>query len=132
VVGSAKEPVASATCCIDGGDEIRVGKLLFEALETPGSPQPHCSALLTPTPTAGHTGGHLAFHLKPSTGGYAGAVFTGDCLFIGGIGKLFEGNGLEMSRSLATLARLPSDTWVFPGHEYTLQNLEVLKHLPAF
>ncbi|KAI9757077.1 MAG: rRNA-processing protein las1 [Lichina confinis] len=53
------------------------------------------------------------------------AVFTGDTLFIGGCGRFFEGTAAEMHRALnTTLARLPDDTRVYPGHEYTKANVK--------
>lgn len=55
------------------------------------------------------------------------AVFTGDTLFIGGCGKFFEGTGPEMEAALnKTLASLPDDTVVYPGHEYTKSNVKFL------
>ncbi|KAB5563200.1 Las1-like protein [Coniochaeta sp. 2T2.1] len=52
-------------------------------------------------------------------------VFTGDTLFHGGCGKFFEGTGAEMHKALnETLASLPDDTRVFPGHEYTKSNVK--------
>ncbi|KAJ6037044.1 Hydroxyacylglutathione hydrolase [Penicillium herquei] len=69
-------------------------------------------------------------------------VFTGDTLFIGGCGRFFEGNAAEMHKALnETLASLPDDTKVYPGHEYTKQNVkfciavsqsEPIKKLEAF
>jgi len=69
-------------------------------------------------------------------------VFTGDTLFIGGCGRFFEGNGEEMHKALnVTLASLPDDTKVYPGHEYTKSNVkfglsvlqsEAVKALAAF
>lgn len=54
-------------------------------------------------------------------------VFTGDTLFIGGCGKFFEGTAPEMEAALnKTLAALPDDTVVFPGHEYTKSNVKFL------
>lgn len=51
------------------------------------------------------------------------AVFTGDTLFIGGCGRFFEGTPEEMHKALnETLANLPDDTKVYPGHEYTKNN----------
>lgn len=50
-------------------------------------------------------------------------VMTGDTLFLGGCGRLFEGTADVMWRSLETLMTLPPDTQIFPGHEYTLANL---------
>ncbi|KAH7048475.1 hydroxyacylglutathione hydrolase [Macrophomina phaseolina] len=56
------------------------------------------------------------------------AVFTGDTLFIGGCGRFFEGNAEEMHKALnETLAALPDDTKVFPGHEYTKGNVAFCK-----
>ncbi|EGD92251.1 hydroxyacylglutathione hydrolase [Trichophyton rubrum D6] len=52
-------------------------------------------------------------------------VFTGDTLFIGGCGRFFEGNAMEMHKALnEVLASLPGDTRVYPGHEYTKSNVK--------
>ncbi|KAL4887371.1 beta-lactamase-like protein [Aspergillus karnatakaensis] len=69
-------------------------------------------------------------------------VFTGDTLFIGGCGRFFEGTAPEMHKALnETLASLPDDTKVYPGHEYTKTNVkfclavsqsEPIKKLEAF
>lgn len=54
-----------------------------------------------------------------------GAVFTGDTLFAGGCGRLFEGTPQMMHESLnVTLGALPDATLVYCGHEYTAKNLE--------
>ncbi|MGH7897159.1 MAG: hydroxyacylglutathione hydrolase [Candidatus Binatia bacterium] len=65
-----------------------------------------------------HTSGHIAYYLPTE-----GAVFTGDTLFAGGCGRLFEGNPGMMIQSLGRLAALPEETRVFCGHEYTEKNL---------
>jgi hydroxyacylglutathione hydrolase len=58
------------------------------------------------------------------------AVFTGDTLFIGGCGRFFEGNAAEMHHALnEVLAKLPDDTRVFPGHEYTKGNVRFAKKI---
>jgi hydroxyacylglutathione hydrolase len=50
-------------------------------------------------------------------------VFTGDCLFVGGVGKFFEGTATDMYVSLyEKLGKLPPETLIFCGHEYTLSN----------
>ncbi|KAI0157426.1 hydroxyacylglutathione hydrolase [Xylariaceae sp. FL1272] len=52
-------------------------------------------------------------------------VFTGDTLFHGGCGRFFEGTADEMHTALnKTLASLPEDTKVYPGHEYTKANVK--------
>lgn len=65
-----------------------------------------------------HTSGHVAYHLPADR-----AVFTGDTLFAGGCGRLFEGDAAMMVASLSRLTSLPGDTRVFCGHEYTEKNL---------
>lgn len=52
------------------------------------------------------------------------AVFTGDTLFIGGVGKFFEGGPTEMQKNFDEIRKLPKDTFVFCGHEYTLDNFK--------
>lgn len=65
---------------------------------------------------AGHTAGHVAFH-----GG--GLLFSGDTLFRGGCGRLFEGSAADMRASLDKLRALAPETLVYCGHEYTQKNL---------
>jgi hydroxyacylglutathione hydrolase len=65
----------------------------------------------------GHTRGHLAYW-DPSRN----RVFTGDSLFAGGCGKVFDAMA-DMAQSLDRLAGLPGQTEVYCGHEYTLANL---------
>ncbi len=52
----------------------------------------------------------------------SGILFTGDTLFIGGCGRLFECDAQTMWNSLQRLAALPDDTNVYPGHDYALDN----------
>jgi hydroxyacylglutathione hydrolase len=65
-----------------------------------------------------HTSGHIAYYLPRDR-----AVFTGDTLFAGGCGRLFEGDAAMMVASLRRLIELPPDTRVYCGHEYTEKNL---------
>ena len=65
-----------------------------------------------------HTTGHIAYYFSGQH-----AVFTGDTLFAGGCGRLFEGDAAMMIRSLSKLSALPDDTDVYFGHEYTEKNL---------
>ena len=64
-----------------------------------------------------HTRGHIAFCFEADR-----AVFTGDTLFAMGCGRLFEGTPRQMWESLSKLAKLPDDTRVYCGHEYTESN----------
>ena len=77
-------------------------------------------ALYTPC----HTQDSICWYM---TDGAEKVVFTGDTLFIGGCGRFFEGTPAEMNTALNdVLAGLPDDTKVFPGHEYTKQNVKFL------
>lgn len=58
------------------------------------------------------------------------AVFTGDTLFLGGCGRFFEGTAEQMHSALiGKLSKLPDETNVFCGHEYSLQNLKFGAHV---
>ena len=67
----------------------------------------------------GHTSGHICFYSKSEK-----VIFTGDTLFSLGCGKVFEGTHQEMLRSLNFIKKLPVDTKIFCGHEYTKKNLD--------
>jgi len=76
--------------------------------------------------TPGHTKTHVTYivtHVcEDST--KIPIIFCGDTLFIGGCGRIFDGTAEELVSSLKKICTLPPDTLVFPGHEYTLKNLE--------
>ena len=86
---------------LQDGDPVEVGSLRGRAIMIPA-----------------HTSGHVAYHFPAER-----AVFTGDTLFAGGCGRLFEGDAAQMMGSLGRLSALPDDTRVYCGHEYTEKNL---------
>ena len=65
----------------------------------------------------GHTSGHICFYFIKEK-----FAFTGDTLFSLGCGRIFEGTYEQMYNSLNKLKKLPPDTKIYCGHEYTLQN----------
>ena len=67
--------------------------------------------------TPGHTSGHIAFYFFNEK-----KIFTGDTLFSLGCGRIFEGTYKEMFYSLNKIKKLPKETKIYCGHEYTLQN----------
>lgn len=69
--------------------------------------------------TPGHTSTHTCYHFPQQK-----ALFSGDTLFLGGCGRLFEGTPSQMWHSLLKLRELPPETEIYPGHDYTLDNLE--------
>src|SRR4249919_3563000 len=98
VIGPHDERIATATQRVGAGDTARIGDWVFEVHEIPG-----------------HTVSHIAFH------GHQ-VLFCGDTLFSLGCGRLFEGTPMQMLDSLDRLARLPGQTRVCCGHEYTVGN----------
>jgi hydroxyacylglutathione hydrolase len=65
----------------------------------------------------GHTKGHIAYHFA----GGDGDLFSGDTVFGGTIGNLFEGTVEEMFQSVQKIRTLPLRTRIWCSHEYTLQ-----------
>ena len=74
-------------------------------------------------PTPGHSEDSVCYYLPPSDRS-AGAVFTGDTLFVGGCGRLFTHSPETMWASFQRLASLPPETLVYCGHDYSLENYE--------
>jgi hydroxyacylglutathione hydrolase len=105
VYGPRNEPIPTLTQPVSGGDKVSVPQLgvEFSVLDIPG-----------------HTRAHIAYY-------GAGSLFCGDTLFACGCGRLFEGTAEQMYASLDKLARLPDDTKVYCGHEYTLANIGFAK-----
>lgn len=67
--------------------------------------------------TPGHTAGHICYYLPEDK-----LLFSADTLFALGCGRLFERPARDMWQSLSKLMRLPDDTVVYFGHEYTMAN----------
>lgn len=78
------------------------------------------TALHTPC----HTQDSICYYAADAKTGEK-AVFTGDTLFVSGCGRFFEGDAAQMNAALnIVLAKLPSDTVVYSGHEYTRSNVK--------
>src|ERR1700676_3838405 len=101
VVGPAAEEIPGRTRALREGDSFEVDAidLKLSVLDIPG-----------------HTAGHIACFNDD-------IVFSGDTLFAGGCGRLFEGTPAQMLASLDKLAALRPATQVYCGHEYTVANL---------
>uniref|UniRef100_A0A672P7C2 Hydroxyacylglutathione hydrolase, mitochondrial n=2 Tax=Sinocyclocheilus grahami TaxID=75366 RepID=A0A672P7C2_SINGR len=77
-----------------------------------------------------HTSGHICYFVTKENSTEPPAVFTGDTLFVAGCGKFFEGTADEMYKALIeVLGRLPPETRVYCGHEYTINNLKFTRHV---
>jgi hydroxyacylglutathione hydrolase len=91
---------------LEEGDRVTVGSETARVLFVPA-----------------HTRGHIAYVFE-------GAVFCGDTLFAAGCGRLFEGTPAMMYTALVEkLGRLPGETRVYCGHEYTASNLRFAAHV---
>lgn len=101
VFGPASEHIDVVDHPLSAGDTVQVDELdvAFEVIDV-----------------GGHTLGHIAYYIE-------GALFSGDTLFAGGCGRIFEGSPEQMWRSLKRLAALPATTAVYCAHEYTEANL---------
>ena len=89
-----------------GGDEFRIEDMIVRVIETPG-----------------HTPEHITYAVTDSSrGGEEAAVFCGDTLFVGDVGRpdLFPGQAVELAgklyESLGKLKALPDHTLVLPAH----------------
>ncbi len=103
VYGPASEAIPARDHALADADRIQVLGHELEVLAVPG-----------------HTLGHIAyFHADPT----APWLMSGDTLFAGGCGRLFEGTPVQMFTSLERLAALPANTRIYCAHEYTLSNL---------
>ncbi len=103
---SDKQRIRRMNRSLAEGEQIQIGKILGKVMHTPG-----------------HTSGSLCFMIED-------ALFTGDTLFSGGCGRLFEGTPKQMYDALnCRIKLLPSETKVYFGHEYTLQNLKFARFI---
>ena len=98
--GYDQERIPGIDAGVEEGDRFALGGAVAEILFIPG-----------------HTRGHIAYWFPE-----AAAVLCGDTLFSLGCGRLFEGTPEQMWTSLGKLRRLPPETRVFCGHEYTQAN----------
>ena len=67
--------------------------------------------------TPGHTAGHIIYWIPD-----ASVAFVGDVLFAMGCGRVIEGSMDAMWNSIEKVAKLPPETMLYCGHEYTIAN----------
>jgi len=69
--------------------------------------------------TPGHTLQHVNYFILEHN-----ILFSGDTLFSMGCGRMFEGTPELFWQSLSKIKKLPEDTTIYCGHEYTLSNVK--------
>lgn len=104
VVGPANETIPCLDLPVDEGATIELLGHTVQVFAVPG-----------------HTLGHVVYFC-PETD-ETPWLLSGDTLFAGGCGRIFEGTAQQMHTSLSRLADLPDNTRVYCTHEYTLSNL---------
>jgi glyoxylase-like metal-dependent hydrolase (beta-lactamase superfamily II) len=85
-----------------GGDTLRIGDLTFDVIHL-----------------RGHTPGSIALALRGPAAGDTVHLFTGDCLFPGGVGKTWQEGDFEKLLTDVTTRVFdvyPDSTVVYPGH----------------
>ncbi|MBS0241147.1 MAG: hydroxyacylglutathione hydrolase [Proteobacteria bacterium] len=102
VIGPKGEskPIAMLDRKVGGGDRFNFGGHSVHVMDTPG-----------------HTLGHISYWIPDQK-----VAFVGDTLFAIGCGRVIEGTMQMMWDSLERLTRLPADTQIYCGHEYTQAN----------
>lgn len=103
VYGPAEEAISGIDRLLKDGDEFRLFGSVVRVISVPG-----------------HTSGHIALVCDDEEDPW---LLSGDTLFAGGCGRLFEGTPAQMHDSLQRLAALPDGTQVYCAHEYTQSNL---------
>ncbi len=98
---SDKDRIPGIDIFLKENQKQKIGNLEFEVIFTPG-----------------HTKGHIIFFFSKEK-----IAFTGDTLFSLGCGRVFEGTHIEMFNSLNKIKKLPPETQIYCGHEYTKSNL---------
>ena len=91
--------VKQATHILQDDDTMTIGDIDIRAMATPG-----------------HTLAHYAYLTD------TGILFSGDCLFRLGCGRLFEGSPDMLWTSLLRIRALPDSTIVCCGHDYSVDN----------
>ena len=107
VVASDQRRIPSIDHFIEDGQILTFGNKKIQVIASPG-----------------HTRTAVCYYLQPSCENETGIVWTGDTLFIGGCGRLLECLPQTMWDSLLKLAALPDMTYLYCGHDYTLENYE--------
>ena len=92
------------------GDVVHLGNTEITVLHTPG-----------------HTQGSACYFINQRRG--RPLLFTGDTLFVGGMGAFFEGTARHILLTIERLSELPGETLVFPGHEYSDTTLKFAKFI---
>lgn len=107
VIGVGRSLIPASDRTATGGDVLTFGEVRVEAISTPG-----------------HTRTSVCYYIPSDREDEPGVIYTGDTLFVGGCGRPIDCDTVTLWQSLQELAALPSETRVYCGHDYTLENYE--------
>lgn len=105
------QPSPPADLTVKDGDVLKLGKMGIHVIHTPG-----------------HSPGGISLYFDQ-------AVFTGDTLFVGGVGRTDLPGGswsLLWSSLQNKLFSLPDETIVYPGHNYGVRPTSTIGHERRF
>ena len=98
---NAKGKIPEQTHFLQENDEVVLGALKLQVIET-----------------FGHTQTCISFYEKN-----AKFLFSGDCLFLAGCGRLFDGSAEQMYFSFEKIKKLDPVTKIYFGHNLSANNL---------
>lgn len=104
---NAKEKIPEQTHFLQENDEVMLGKYSLQILET-----------------FGHTQSCISLYEKKEK-----ILFSGDCLFLAGCGRILGGSIKQMYNSFEKLKKLDTATKIYFGHNYSVNNLKFAKTL---
>jgi hydroxyacylglutathione hydrolase len=105
LIGSDRQRISGIDTVICDGQSVKLDSVTLSCLNTPG-----------------HTTTSVCYFVSGDQL-ESPVLFTGDTLFVCGCGRMFETSGEIMYQSLQKLTTLPDETLIYPGHDYTEENL---------
>lgn len=104
VVASSRDAqrISQVTQCVSEGDKLEFAGEEVVVMELPG-----------------HAEGHIGYHFINSAD-----LFCGDVIFGASCGAVFGNTHSEMYHSVTRVSKLPPETKLWIGHEYTANNLK--------
>lgn len=108
-------------CSIIGPNDKRIGRI--DTVLNDGNTSKLDSTTVRCIATPGHTASGVCYYVTGPA--FATPVlFTGDTLFVCGCGRISECDAETMYASLQKLTTLPDETLIYPGHDYTEENVQ--------
>lgn len=108
---------------VDVDSVCHIGTLRFRVLDVAAHTRGHIALAFDQGVDVVQRHGHAGVPTEVAFSGGRKLLFVGDSLFGAGCGRLFEGDAVDLHRSLSTLAAEDDEALVCCAHEYTAANL---------